>query len=639
MGKTTGMYQCPSCSQTVTYRSANTRIVVCTCGQVLNRLDSDDLILKPVLTIPEHNDLLKTGSTGSFGGRKFEVLGRFRVWLEESVYNYWTILFDDGSLAFLAEGYGMYAIMQRVTLDKAVTTWDIDHLAPTDYQYFLGEESWFPHRKDACWKYEVEGEVWMPECTDQFRLFDFYAHGDLHLEIIEFLPDYLVAYSIKYVEYSSLQLDHLNQNPVQPKEVECTQCHKTMQIKTFPYAQSCSCSDCGARLVFKSSSSGFRSSGKDKNKDNLDQLSLPLGSTGTLKGIVYEVIGYALKQENTADGVQWKEYVLYNRVEGYAFLSEYAGTWIYARERGDSPVTAHQNPESLNYKGETFNLYNRYTIRILDTLGEFPYNIYDDSDIVSAEFISPPTMWIYEKSREEGINWFLGEHQDRDELLQQFPFDLPDKTEAGILDPKGHINLAGLIKVTLVAMAILTGVHFLIGFMQSEKQVFAGDLQLRDSAASTTFVSPKFTLNKWRSNLQFDLYTPLDNNWLDMEATLVNAGSGEEYSLEQLVEYYHGYEDGENWKEGSTNETAYLSSIPSGTYFLRIEAVRDTTNGGWNSVKDVSLIVKNDVPMHRNLLIFLGLLLIWPIGAYIWYRYKEKQRWEASPYSPFKNEK
>ncbi len=213
---------------------------------------------------------------------------------------------------------------------------------------------------------------------------------------------------------------------------------------------------------------------------------------------------------------------------------------------------------------------------------------------------------------------------------------MPAKTDVGTLDPRGRINLPLLLKTTLAGLIILVVFHFLIGITQQQRTVFEGDLQLRDSAATTTFVSPKFTLNKWRSNLRFDLTSPVDNNWVDMEATLVNANNGQEYGLQQTVEYYHGVDDGDSWSEGDTHETAYLSSLPSGDYFLRIEASRDISGSSWNSAKDLSVVVRNDVPMHRNLFIFLGLILVWPIVAYIYHFITERRRWANSPYTPYK---
>jgi len=636
MGKVTGIYQCPACSRPVTYRSENTRLIVCSCGQVLNRLESDDLVVKPAYILQDHHDWLRVGSKGVFEKLKFEVLGRFRCWLDESVFNYWTVLFEDRSLALLTEGYGMYAIMRRITFDKVPDIDELKGLKQTGRIDLFLEDDCFLQRKDTCWKYEVEGEVWMPECTDQFPIFDLSSTKGRHFEILEFLPRYLVGYELHYTDYPSLQLEGLNEGPVVPKEVSCASCHKPILVKTFPYAQSCSCSTCGTRMFFKPGKE-FQPTGKDKS--NANQLSIPLGAVGIVKGISYEVIGYTLKQDTTADRSKWAEYVLYNRAEGYAFLSEYAGNWLYAREQGNYPVLPEEDPISIYYKGDEFQLYNSYGINILDADGEFPFNIYDDTTALSSEFIAPPRMWIYEKSTAEGINWFLAEHQDHKELAAAFSAELPPKTEMGVLDPKGYMSLSKLVKVTLIAVAVLVCVHWLIGLGKQNKVLLNQDILLRDSSATTTFVSSKFDLTKWSSNLKFDINAPVDNSWLDLEASLVNNGNGQEYHVEQLVQYYHGYDDGDSWSEGSATETAYLNGIPSGTYFLRIQAERDTTNGSWNGLQQFSLTVTNDVPTHRNLLIFSGLLLLWPVISYLRLRYTEKRRWGGSKYSPYKASK
>jgi len=642
MGKVTGIYQCPSCAKPVAFRSMETRIFICSCGAVINRLESDDLVIKPALIIQDHNDLLRTGSKGLVQGQPFEVLGRFRLWLEESVMNYWTLLIGGNTVCLLMEGYGMYALMRSTRTEKALTAHELDGMGLTQ-SVVLGESDYFLQRKDACWKYEVEGEVWMPECRDQFPLFDLAATGDKHLSFIEYLPDYLVAYECKYVDLKSLQLTGLNERETTALELKCSQCMSVVRVKTFPYAQSCSCPSCGARYAFRQGGN-FRNSGFDrtgKDKENKNQLAIPLGAKGVLKGIEYEVVGYALKEENSPEAFRWAEYVLYNRGEGYAFLSEYEGNWIYGRQKGNTPVLARENPTELHYRNKLYKVFNRYHIRVVDTAGEFPYDVYDDKNTQSAEFIAPPYMWISEKTRDASIEWFYGEHQDRDELLEQFPYDLPEQYGRGVLDPKGFSSMSasGLVKVTLLAIAALVAVHLLIGATKTNRVVLNKDVLLHDSASSTTLSSSKFELTKWRSNLQLDIQAPVDNSWLDLQAVLVNAGNGNEYAVEQVVEYYHGYDDGESWSEGSNRESAYLSSIPAGSYYLRIQASRDTTNGTWNSMNNFTLTVTNDVSNHRNLWIFIGVLLIWPIVQFIRMWIYERRRWEGSPFSPYRSNK
>ena len=400
MGKETGIYQCPSCSQSILFRSKDTQIKVCSCGQVLKRLESDDLALKPAFILPDHNDLIQLGTTGTYNNESFDVIGRTRLWLEESVYNYWTILFSDGTPAYLAEGYGMYGIMKRMSPDNSFTAFDISRLEVTDSIQLANNIPWYLQRRDKAWKYEVEGEVWMPDSSDQITLNDFYARGDHHAEVIEYFNNYILFYSIDFVEHASLNLQNLNTTLPAPLDVLCTTCNTTIAVKTFPYAQSCSCSACGTRFTFKGAGSGFRSLAK-KETENDNAAAIPLGEKGTIKGIEYEVIGYSLKEEDNAEAARWKEYVLYNRAEGYAFLSEFGGSWLYTRERGNSPVIGSNSPDRIYYKGAEYDLYHRYGIRIIDTAGEFPFNIFDDEQrIISAEFIAPPYMWVYEKARD-----------------------------------------------------------------------------------------------------------------------------------------------------------------------------------------------------------------------------------------------
>jgi hypothetical protein len=59
------------------------------------------------------------------------------------------------------------------------------------------------------------------------------------------------------------------------------------------------------------------------------------------------VIGYVKKEEDNIYHSKWREYTLYNPQQGYAFLSEYEGNWIFIRENCNSPVLLNQNEKSF----------------------------------------------------------------------------------------------------------------------------------------------------------------------------------------------------------------------------------------------------------------------------------------------------
>jgi hypothetical protein len=213
-----------------------------------------------------------------------------------------------------------------------------------------------------------------------------------------------------------------------------------------------------------------------------------------------------------------------------------------------------------------------------------------------------------------------------------------------MVEPKGYINTASMLTVTVVTVLLMLLIHLGIGMTQSQTTVLSSSYDLVDTASTSSFVTEPFTLTKWHSNLEFEIIAEVDNDWFEMSASLVNTKTNEEYAVTQGVEYYHGYEDGESWTEGSKMERAYLSSIPAGTYFLRIEGTRPAgaaANGSFplsstnNKINTFLLKVTNDVPMDRNLFIFLVPLLIWPAIKLYMINNAERSRWSNSNFSPF----
>src|SRR5690242_6440492 len=106
MSSLTGLYQCTDCSKVVNFRSISTHIIICSCGTVLRRNEADTVtaIALPILTAAE--DYLQCGTTGNHENQTFEIIGRCRVWTEEAVYNYWTVLLQNGQACYLTEAYG-----------------------------------------------------------------------------------------------------------------------------------------------------------------------------------------------------------------------------------------------------------------------------------------------------------------------------------------------------------------------------------------------------------------------------------------------------------------------------------------------------------------------------------------------------
>jgi len=624
------IFQCPECKSVLRFTSSKTNLQVCQrCKSVVHLGDLNNPEIKPQHIVSNTASVIQPGTTGLWKDRSFTVLGRCRAWFEESVFNYWTIDFGSDQLALLAEGYGLYSVLTPTVVTESLQASSASLLDPGDIKEIGKGKKYITEKKNKCILWEIEGEIFAPFLASTFLVTDLSTKEGSSLAIFTYPQFGIRAYEEEYCSFASLQLKNLRDYTSTGKTFTCSKCSSDIYVKTFPYAQSCGCPSCGTYYELKHGVD-FK---KKNNDTKTDYQHLPLGKTGEIQGIQYEIIGFALKEEKNEYQSQWREYTLFNPLEGYAFLSEYNGHWIYVREQGISPVLLTDFDKTIHWKQEPFRLYNSYTAKVVNARGEFPYNIFDNTFTKVKEFISPPEVWIQERDSKEGITWYWGIHQSPADIKKAFsPDRLPYRVGIGAVQTTGYVSPGKLIGFSVLAFFLLILIHACIGFTKKEKIILDQDFMFNDSSNEVSYVTDKFTLDKWSSNLELSIHALVSNSWFELNATLVNSATGKEYSLSKGVEYYSGYSDGEHWTEGSTHEDAYFSRIPAGTYFLQLQGTREQT---YYPIMYFGLRVTNDVSNHRNLWICALLLMIWPLVKGISVYITEKSRWSNSPFSNF----
>src|SRR4051812_48179866 len=117
--------QCPGCSRLLNFASDQTTMITCdSCTAVVKRTNGI-LPLEPRLIVLHNTEIIQPGTTGLWENQSFSVLGRFRAWFEESLFNYWTIQFSNRQIAWLGEGYGIYSILKPVSIDKRLSSAEV----------------------------------------------------------------------------------------------------------------------------------------------------------------------------------------------------------------------------------------------------------------------------------------------------------------------------------------------------------------------------------------------------------------------------------------------------------------------------------------------------------------------------------
>ncbi len=620
--------QCPVCATMVPFEHTLSTLKECSCGAVLKRKDAVLTAQNSLNGVTVRGYHIKPGTTGVFDKKTFQVLGKMGVWFQESFFSYWNIVFNDGAIGYLAEGYGLYSILLPENNSGIKST---DLLTNKVGQVASGTPYQL-QKKSSSYYWEVEGELVIQQYSAFFDVYDYASEaGDL-ITLFEWSDHTIDTYSNTPVPFNALQLKNIQEKNPYGIRLKCPQCSKEVAIRTYPLAQSGVCNSCGTFYAIEKK----QLVKEGVNKNNLFEPLLPIGAKGILKEISFEVVGY-IQKKDPYNSI-WREYVLFNPTYGYAFLSEYDGHWIFVRETLASPVVLNDNTKAFKINGENFQLFNSYSYTVQQARGEFPYNAFDNNNTQAKEYISPPEIWIREKNNKEGITWFFGEHIKGSEIKKAFGISnaMPYRRGIGAVQPTGYMSPLKLLGASVLGILLLLLAHQLFVNTQQNKLITQGNYSFADSSDKIKLVTEKFTLKKWRSNVAFEIYAPVSNSWFELNATLVNVATGKEYSTEQGVEYYFGYSDGEHWTEGKQKETTFITNVPEGTYFLEMEATRE--NNSFSKLHEFSVKAIYDAESYRNFWFAVLLLLIWPVVNFITNIYTDKSRWENSPYSTYNYE-
>lgn len=423
--------------------------------------------------------------------------------------------------------------------------------------------------------------------------------------------------------------------------INCPICKESIVLYDAPRSKFTTCSYCFSYLQIISSE--LSKLNKELKKPEKTPV-LKLGSVANIHDNEFKVVAYLEKRE-VGTIYCWREYILTSQSKGYVTLSEFDGHWNLIG--GEKFVPNFKTPisygVSVGYNDVEYTIFNKYSPIVTSMLGELDWDVVNEK-VNATEYIAPPYMVVKEITGTTNLStdYYIGEYLEPQVIANIFNIDLsllPEKVGVGANQPsKEYDRWTSSLKITGIAIVLVLLLHLLFGIIKPNKELVNSDFLIAydpktggDSFKS--FITPSFYIDDESSNIEFEIASAVDNNWLETTIVLVNEGDNRTWEVSKGIEFYHGYEDGERWSEGSTKETILLSEIPRGKYHLNV----------YPSSGDVyrnNLYIKatSNVTMWRNTLLTILLLCIYP--AICWYlmRKFEKGRWNNSDYSPFVNE-
>ncbi|RVT88485.1 DUF4178 domain-containing protein [Inhella crocodyli] len=454
---------CPNCGAPVEFASAHSASAVCSfCRSTLLR--DGDALLRTGESAELFADYspLQIGTQGTWQSEPFTVLGRVQLAYDGGRWSEWHAYFDNsGKSAWLSEDNGRFVMSWPLSLAQPP--------APTALvlgaQQVVDGEGYRVAALTPATLHAAEGELPQPPKLGQAVFVAELRSSRDSVGTLEYVEGEAPRWSVgRPVELGQLKLANLREEsaadlgkggagrslacphcgaPIQPQlnqslSVTCGQCQSVVDLSGGP----------GEALRHHQQAIGM-------------EPPIPLGRTGKLsllKGGArepWQVVGF-LERCSRGDDEQyfWREYLLYNRQRGFAFLVDSEEGWslVSVLTGAPTPVGA-----GVQWQGQQFNLHERYQAVTTHVLGEFYWRVKRDEVGDVADYRRGDQFLSCERSGNE-ITWSLGRAMDAAEVAQAFGLNPQQQKQiqrdASPLSSAGD-TLKGLLVFALIAIAVV----------------------------------------------------------------------------------------------------------------------------------------------------------------------------------------
>ncbi|MFH1982445.1 MAG: DUF4178 domain-containing protein [Pseudomonadota bacterium] len=362
--------------------------------------------------------------------------------------------------------------------------------------------------------------------------------------------------------------------PYQPKNIRCSGCGAGLTVKN-EHSEMVVCDYCGSRLDI----SAEEQTVLGKNPDRAVSFPLQLGDSFYHRATRFEVLARLAFIEDDDSSDMTREYLLYNPRMGTLWLGEYDGEYSLTC---DSHVLPKQVPFSVA-KGDVIDTHDgrqwvaegvgTYELYYVD--GALPWIASVGDRIEYAEFAEKSGSGrIYEaQSIETEMEYGEGRR-----LPLAMVRRATKKAELGkeAVSPADRPDAAVIrkwyMRMMMVALACLVFNGALAAFCYTR-----GTWVLRQSfpaaEVSEGVITNPFRISGGGTIQRIEFSAPLDNAWMELDAQVVRDEDLVVQPYLAGISYYHGYEDGEGWSEGSQSESFMVMIPQAGDYRIHVQAV------------------------------------------------------------------
>jgi hypothetical protein len=439
---------CPNCGAPVEFRSAASPFAVCSfCRSTVVRTGDELRKIGESAELFDDHTPLQLGVAGRYQGAPFTLVGRLQYRYADGTWNEWHALFESGAeqqkSAWLSEDNGRYVVAFDAPLTTPVPS--PEQLRP-GAPLTVDGQSWTVASVVAAKLIAAEGELpKRPNLEHGFVVADVRSSRG-EVGTLDYTdparPAWSVGTSVVLSELALTGLREESEKTLAGRTLQCPGCGAALQVK-LATTQSIVCGQCKSVIDLTSAAQGnvggdlahyAQASGSEPQ--------IPLGSVGRLalggaEPLPWQVVGYVerceIPQSAGDEQAFWREYLLYHRTQGFAFLVDADDGWSWS-----APITGAPQSfgDSVKHEGVLYRKLYDYVGKVTYVLGEFYWRLAREERTANSDYVGTGAASRKRLNREqtegEGsreVVWSAGETLAADAVLGAFRLP-PDKRAA-----------------------------------------------------------------------------------------------------------------------------------------------------------------------------------------------------------------
>ena len=407
---------------------------------------------------------LQLQASGTWKGQAFTLVGRLQYKYGEGTWTEWHALRTDGSTAFLSEDNGAYVFSTPVTSQRDLPEAARFRVGATTA---LNGQTFSVASNNPVALMSAQGELpHLPPLGQPFAMVELRSQGGgnahpvgevLSIDYSTQPPTVTIG---QPVLLDDLKLSGLRTESVKDekgRQFSCPNCGAPV-APLLVNSKSITCGACN-RLI--DLSQGLGAELKHALQDEPVSPLIPIGSTGKLQGLDWQVVGFQHRlgtdPSDPDEHFGWEEYLLYNTLRGFVFLVDSSEGWSLVKPVTGAPVM-QQNGRSATYQGANYTLKESYNAETSYVAGEFYWQVSRGQKTSNRDFASGKNLLSMEQSANE-VTWSAGSQIDSDSVAKAFKLEdkkaLLKRSDAGPGSAAKSVGCGTVIVLILILLVFL----------------------------------------------------------------------------------------------------------------------------------------------------------------------------------------